>query len=238
MVYYKATMQHSEASFQSLAHMQYDLFCKGNLYGRSALSFALLIVLIVDFVRDVFKKELTAVSFFRYVFLGTAVFPGVIVLFYQMTMLYGGEEAANNGMALVFLTSQYFSQGLFNTIIGIARDIAFPMLVVIYGYKYFSRKEKFVLLYFVVTLIQCIVLEETGLRADHGNFFWGMYNAGYLLFLYMVPKFIQLVKMTPWKQKNLWNRFLTVAGSGMLCMHLFFGLKYFWMLFNGKYFYI
>jgi len=51
MVYYKATMQHSEASFQSLAHMQYDLFCKGNLYGRSALSFALLIVGIMNYTQ-------------------------------------------------------------------------------------------------------------------------------------------------------------------------------------------
>ena len=51
MVYYKATMQHSEASFQSLAHMQYDLFCKGNLYGRTALSFALLIAGIMNYTQ-------------------------------------------------------------------------------------------------------------------------------------------------------------------------------------------
>ena len=31
MVYYKATMRHSEASFMSLSHMQYDLFCRANL---------------------------------------------------------------------------------------------------------------------------------------------------------------------------------------------------------------
>ena len=37
MVHYNVTMRHSEHTFEKLAHMQYDLFCKGNLIVRTIL---------------------------------------------------------------------------------------------------------------------------------------------------------------------------------------------------------
>jgi len=40
MIHYQATMRHSEKTFQSLAHMQYDLFCKKNLTVRTIISVA------------------------------------------------------------------------------------------------------------------------------------------------------------------------------------------------------
>lgn len=44
MPYYEATIHHDEKTFEQLAHMQYDLFCKGNRYSRSALSAVLILV--------------------------------------------------------------------------------------------------------------------------------------------------------------------------------------------------
>lgn len=49
MIHYNVTMQHTEETFESLAHMQYDLFCKSNLIVRSILSFGLLLVGILNF---------------------------------------------------------------------------------------------------------------------------------------------------------------------------------------------
>ena len=40
MIHYQATMRHNEKTFQSLAHMQYDLFCKKNLTVRTIISVA------------------------------------------------------------------------------------------------------------------------------------------------------------------------------------------------------
>ena len=37
MVHYNVTMRHSEQTFEKLAHMQYDLFCKSNLIVRTIL---------------------------------------------------------------------------------------------------------------------------------------------------------------------------------------------------------
>jgi len=48
MVHYNVTMQHTEQTFEKLAHMQYDLFCKGNLIGRTMLGMASVIFGIVN----------------------------------------------------------------------------------------------------------------------------------------------------------------------------------------------
>jgi len=49
MVYYNVSMKHDERTFEKLAHMQYDLFCKGNLVARSALGTGAVILGIVNF---------------------------------------------------------------------------------------------------------------------------------------------------------------------------------------------
>jgi hypothetical protein len=49
MVYFEVAMQHTEKSFESLSHMQYDLFCQGNRYGRTGLSVLLMLAGILNF---------------------------------------------------------------------------------------------------------------------------------------------------------------------------------------------
>ena len=48
MVHYNVTMQHSEQTFEKLAHMQYDLFCKSNLIVRTMLGIGAVIFGIVN----------------------------------------------------------------------------------------------------------------------------------------------------------------------------------------------
>lgn len=49
MVYYNVSMQHTEKTFEKLAHMQYDLFCKSNLVVRSMLGMGAVVLGIVNF---------------------------------------------------------------------------------------------------------------------------------------------------------------------------------------------
>lgn len=49
MIHYQATMKHNEKTFERLAHMQYDLFCKGNQVARSIISLGALIVGVLNF---------------------------------------------------------------------------------------------------------------------------------------------------------------------------------------------
>lgn len=49
MVHYNVSMQHSEKTFEKLAHMQYDLFCRSNLIVRSMLGMGAVVLGIVNF---------------------------------------------------------------------------------------------------------------------------------------------------------------------------------------------
>lgn len=49
MIYYHVTMQHTEKTFQRLAHMQYDLFCKGNQTARTVISLGALVAGVLNF---------------------------------------------------------------------------------------------------------------------------------------------------------------------------------------------
>lgn len=44
MSIFQATIRHDEKTFESLAHMQYDLFCKSNRVGRTILSIAMILL--------------------------------------------------------------------------------------------------------------------------------------------------------------------------------------------------
>lgn len=49
MIHYNVTMKHDEQTFEKLAHMQYDLFCRSNLVVRSILGMAAVLYGIVNF---------------------------------------------------------------------------------------------------------------------------------------------------------------------------------------------
>ena len=44
MPVFETTIQHNDKTFESLAHMQYDLFCKSNRVGRTILSIAAILL--------------------------------------------------------------------------------------------------------------------------------------------------------------------------------------------------
>ena len=46
---FEVTMRHSEKTFEDLAHMQYDLFCKGNRVARSLLSVGVVVLGIMNY---------------------------------------------------------------------------------------------------------------------------------------------------------------------------------------------
>ena len=49
MIHYNVTMQHNEKTFERLAHMQYDLFCKGNQMARTIISGVALVAGVLNF---------------------------------------------------------------------------------------------------------------------------------------------------------------------------------------------
>ena len=49
MPIFQATIQHDDKTFETLAHMQYDLFCKSNRVARTILSFAAILFGIANY---------------------------------------------------------------------------------------------------------------------------------------------------------------------------------------------
>lgn len=202
-------------------------------------SFALLCVLIADFLGDIVRKELTISTFLRYIWLGTAVFPAVAVLLYQMMCLYGEQDgvASSSGIAVVLLSSSFFADGCVQTIVRVIRETAFMAVYFVWMHKTFNKRDKFVYLLWNVTLIQIVLLTETGPRAAHGNMTWGILNVSYLVFAYLVPLFVKHVQSTPWKIKCRRDKCYTVICTVLLSMHLLTGIYYFLEILQGAFYY-
>lgn len=49
MIHFNVSMQHTEETFEKLAHMQYDLFCRSNLIARSVIGIGVVILGIANF---------------------------------------------------------------------------------------------------------------------------------------------------------------------------------------------
>lgn len=196
-------------------------------------SFSLLIILIVDFVQELISKRLSLTVFWNFIFLGTVVFPSLFILLVQSQILYGAksDSATTSGIALVFLSSSFFRYGA-KTIIKVIQGLFFPVLVFFTANK-ITKKEKLTFLLFIVALIQVIVLKETGPRQNHGNFYWGVYSAAFLTFLYASALFVQKIQKTQWCQKTLHEKCIAILGISILTLHCLSGFVYFVILLLG-----
>lgn len=186
-----------------------------------SFSFALLIVLIKDFVKDYTR-------FWNIVKMGTTVFPACFVLLIQAIILYfpgaGGEVTSS---VVIKLGGHYWFDGIDIYIGKIACGLVFPALIYIWHYKKLDKKTRFVYLMFLVTFIQIHLLTESGKRFYHGNFTWGIYSASFLLFIFAIGKFI---KMFDEKGKV----FEKVLGLSLLTWHLISGISYYVLLLQGQ----
>lgn len=195
-----------------------------------AFSWALLIVLVIDAFRGHWKGK----TLLRCVEMGTTVFPALAVLFFQSRILYGDGK---NGIEIVFLTSRFFSQGAVATVIKLLRGLLLPAVVLIFhaGEKDTTRADRFLYLQYAVALIQVICLQETGPRANHGNFFWTIYICGYLLFGGVTGIFLRDIKNLLSDRKSMLKRewVYLISCAALLVWHLASGAVYFGILVSG-----
>lgn len=205
-----------------------------------AFSIALLLVLIVDFVRDLFSKNMSFSRLGKYVVMGSVVFPSLLVLYQQSRILYGvgNPEGSSSGIQFVVMSSTFFSDGAKVVFFKLVRPLAFPTLVYLYNRYARTREFSFTFLMYLVALAEAVFLAETGPRADHGNFYWGLFITAYLLFLYAVPWFVRAVSKTPWAKADIRQKVYAVLGGALLSWHLVSGLYYFVHLLRGNSYFI
>lgn len=195
-----------------------------------SFSLALLIVLIVDFAKDRRRWE----NLRNYVIIGSTVFPSLAVLYLQSRILYpqgigGGEETS--GLALAWFPG-FFSQGVGTTVLKLILCLAFPVIVLAMN-KGGSRMDRFIVLLYLVSFAIVNLLHETGPRQNHGNFYWCIYGAGYLLFLISASLFLK-----NWREGFPEGRksalVYKISCAALFACHVISGLFYFNLLLRGS----
>lgn len=195
-----------------------------------SLSAALLIALIIDFARDRARIE----NLKKYFIAGSIVFPSCAVLYFQSRSLYPSGftpgNSASSGIKLVWF-ADFFSYGALMGILKIFLCISFPAIVFIIN-KGGSRSFKFIGVFFLVSFFISYVFKESGPREWHGNFYWGIMCASYIIFLFAIGFF-----MKNWREgfpKNKIASFLYKIICIIICLaHVYSGFSYFNILLTG-----
>ena len=190
-----------------------------------AFSFALLAVLILDFVKNFFDKK----KFLNMIKMGTTVFPACAALLVQAVILYGPTDtgAAESGLIITW-GATLLQDGFLPLVMRIICGLSFPIMIYVLGHKQLDKQERFVYLMYIITFIQVHMLGESGARATHGNFTWGIYNSAYILLIYTIAFFMEHYSL---KKAN--GKAVCMIGWGILALHLVSGMVYFLLLLAG-----
>lgn len=185
-------------------------------------AFTLLIFLLLDFIKYKFAKE----PFIHMIFMGLTVVPSILVLLWQAMILYG-KSSDGSGIGLD-LGRSFIQYGIGATILKLICSLVFPILILIVNRRRLRRIDKFIALMFGVQLAVCVIFVETGTRASAANFYWGLYCAGFFLFVSTVSIFIKNCK------SKMPYGYLAV-GAFLLLAHLVSSVGYFLHIFAGGY---
>lgn len=159
-------------------------WCKPNFL--ISYSLALLIWLIIVWIKGKFRKEVTLDC----IFLGVTVLPSVAVAYLQSVLLFG-ESDSSSGITLALLNSPFFKNGGRAVILQIFTCLALPMVVYLFNIKNVDKIYYFCLLMFAVSFVEIVLFMETGNRSDDNNFYWGVFLSAF--FLYMMT-FVWMIK--------------------------------------------
>ncbi len=188
---------------------------------------ALLLFLIADFCNVGFKSK----PFLRIIAMGCSVFPSLLIMLWQSQVLYGGAStgaSTASGIAIIW-GENFFKSGASTVILKLICGVAFPALVAVFNRKRMGMFDVFVYIMFVIQMLIYIMFAETGKRASHGNFLWGVYSAAFFLFVVAVPRFIENLKT-----KSVTNKFYLIFGSVLLSAHVISAVAYFVEVFSGQ----
>lgn len=197
------------------------------LYG---FALCLLIFLIIDFFKSGFKAK----PFGHIILMGLVVVPSLLIMLYQYIILYVGTTPGvepSGGIALIW-GANFIKKGFIHTVLKLICSIGFPLLVAFVNRKEFSRFDKFCYGIFFIEFIIGIMFVETGRRAQHGNFFWGVYIGAYFMFIVAVTHFVRNIIERKNEGKLLAP--YPIIGGVMLTGHLLSSLMYFVIIMIGK----
>lgn len=148
------------------------------------------------------------------------------------------ETGASAGVAVYFMKSSFSGMGdflstLLRELFYLLRPCAFPLLVFLLGRKRgeYRPMTRLAVICLLVAYAETLLLHETGTRAAHGNFLWGMYLASWLAWTAGAGEYVGLAA-----DEDRSGRVALYAGTPVLAWHLVCGIVYLVLiLLNGYY---
>ena len=152
---------------------------------------------------------------------------------YQYKILYTADDDSQIIFSLDLLR-QFFKTSL----LALLCDLAFPLFsTFLLLFKDRSKSEKSILtkvwLMYILSFFTFLVLKETGMRENDGNFAWGMYFFSFLLNIVCLTQWI-----SNYKSSKSEERFVYLIGILAYSASVVSGFSYFVILNTTKTFYV
>ncbi len=186
---------------------------------------ALLLFLIVDF----FRTKCQWKPFWKIVIMGCVVFPSLAIMALQASTLFGKPVSeGGSGIALIW-GANFVKHGIQKTALKLFCGLAFPTVVALGNIKRFKKTEWFVYVMYAVELAIGMIFVETGARANHGNFFWGVYGGAFFLFVIAFGRYVD--DLIHFRERN--KLYLIIGGILMLA-HVISSAAFFIVVMSGE----
>lgn len=182
-------------------------------------------VMAVFLLIDLFRK----VPFKRIFIFGSAVLPSFGVIFWQQSVLFGGETG--NGISIQPWYA--FSLHGVRPKVAVLCSLAFPIVVLLFTLADLWNDKKYLFVWIMtgVGFLEALLFVEVGKRSRDGNFLWGYSFALFAINLYSV---VQLIKMFRKSKQLVWYRLLLVISGAVFSYQVYCGILFFGRLLQGE----
>lgn len=199
---------------------------------------AMAVMLLTDCIADHGKTLKQQILF------GIPVLISLAVVIYETVVLFGSEK---EGASIIIDFGFSLSLRTEHPAIALLQSGAFPLAVLCGNWKEIRRDRRYRVswLVWLTALLEYLFLCEDGPRKAHGNFSWGYCFA---LFLVLAVSLVWLYRnLKEWyasvKDRDIWRREdkcragYLLAALALLGLHLYFGIEFFGIIFNGGTYY-
>ncbi len=187
-------------------------------------------------------------TFGRQVLFGIPVLISLVVLIYQSTKLFTGTDADSSiGLSLAYVLRLRAP----HPVASILQSAAFPLLVLAANFRDLKTDRRFRVswLIWLFGFLEFLFLNETGPRKEDGNLTWGYSFCLFLVFVVCLCWFYRNVRELYGRYRESacksfaafirenrsyrWKTIYIAAAVALLAAHLFCGLVYFGIVFQG-----
>ena len=188
---------------------------------------AMLVVLVYDFIKNT-KKD----NWRTYLYI---VRFGICVLLSLPIIIVQAGKVYDDGSSIIFRSDEIMAllQNPTNFLLSIISNLAFPLIVTAVMIVVKNCNMRAICqawLMFAISYLQKLVMAETGIRMNHGNYSWGVYFFCGVLHVVAIGELIALIR------KNKISKNVFIVASLPFFLEVISGICYLHTLLQGSYY--